>query len=101
MSSRVLLAKIKEYAEYANKLRSLCMSMIETIKETFLPKTGMQKSSFLQDPGYVEAVNTCCMMHGMSQGIILIVFTIYVNTVNTVLNYIVYHSMKSSNYNLF
>ena len=30
--------------------------MVRNIKETYLPKTGMQKSSFLQDPGYVKDV---------------------------------------------
>ena len=30
--------------------------MIETTKETFLPKTGIQKCSFLQDTGYVRGV---------------------------------------------
>ena len=50
---------------------------------------------------YVETANTCCMLHGMSQGVILIVFTVYVDTVNTGSNYIVYHSTKSLNYNLF
>ena len=28
--------------------------MIRNIKKTFLPKTGVRKSSFLQDPGYVR-----------------------------------------------
>ena len=60
MSSRVLLAKIKEFnqvmkAKYANELRSLHRSMVRNIKKTFLPKTGMWKSS-LQDPGYVGVV---------------------------------------------
>ena len=36
------------------------------IKETFLPKTGMQKKSFLQDPGYVGSVKgTCYMLHAL------------------------------------
>ena len=30
--------------------------MVRNIKKIFLPKTGMQKSSFLQDPGYVRVV---------------------------------------------
>ena len=49
----------------------------------------------------------CHMLHSMSQGVILIVFTVYVDTVNTGLNYIqitVYFELKpciNSNYNLF
>ena len=30
--------------------------MIRSIKEIFLPKTGMQEKQFLQDPGYVYGV---------------------------------------------
>ena len=40
--------------------------MIGNIKEIFPPKTSMQ---LLQDPGYVEGVETtCCMLHGICQG---------------------------------
>ena len=53
--------------------------MIGNIKETFLPKTGMWKKQVLQDPGYVDTVEACCMLHTM-QGAILIVFTVYVDT---------------------
>ena len=35
--------------------------MIGNIKETFQPKTGMREKQLLQDPGYVDTVNTCCM----------------------------------------
>ena len=43
--------------------------MIGNIKEIFLPKTGMREKQLLQDPGYVEGVETtCCMLHGMLQG---------------------------------
>ena len=63
--------------------RSTVRSMIEKIKKLFLPKTGMQKKQVLQDPGYVDTVNTCCMLHTMTKGAILIVFTVYVNTVDT------------------
>ena len=35
--------------------------MIGNIKETFPPKTGMQEKQLLQDPGYVDTVDTCCM----------------------------------------
>ena len=43
--------------------------MIGNIKEIFLPKTGMREKQLLQDPGYVEGVETtCCRLHGMFQG---------------------------------
>ena len=43
--------------------------MIANIKEIFLPKTGMWEKQLLQDPGYVEGVETtCCMLHDMLQG---------------------------------
>ena len=53
--------------------------MIENIKRKFLPKTGMREKQLLQDPGYVNSVDTCCMLQ--RQGAILIVFTMYVDTV--------------------
>ena len=50
--------------------RSNCWSgqitMTRNIKETFLPKSGMWKSNFLQDLGYVKGM--CCMLHAMLQG---------------------------------
>ena len=58
--------------------------MIGNIKETFPPKTGMREKQLFQDPGYVNSVDTCCMLHAMSQGAILIVFTMYVDTVDTI-----------------
>ena len=58
--------------------------MIENIKRKFLPKTGMREKQLLQDPGYVDTVDTCCMLHARRQGAILIVFTMYVDTVNTI-----------------
>ena len=45
--------------------RSTIRSMVRNMKETFLPKTGMQKKQVLQDPGYVDTVDTCCMLHAM------------------------------------
>ena len=43
--------------------------MIGNIKEIFPPKTGMQEKLLLQDPGYVEGVETtCCTLYGMLQG---------------------------------
>ena len=43
--------------------------MIGNIKEIFLPKTGLQGKQLLQDPGYVEGVETtCCMLHSILQG---------------------------------
>ena len=58
--------------------------MIENIKRKFLPKPSMREKQLLQDPGYVDTVDTCCMLHAMRQGVILIVFTVYVNTVDTI-----------------
>ena len=38
--------------------------MIENIKKTFPPKTGLREKQLLQDPGYVEDVeDSCCMLH--------------------------------------
>ena len=43
--------------------------MIGNIKKIFSPKTGMREKQVLQDPGYVEGVETtCCMLHGILQG---------------------------------
>ena len=43
--------------------------MIGNIKEIFPPKTGLREKQVLQDPWYVEGVETtCCMLHGMLQG---------------------------------
>ena len=57
--------------------------MIGNIKKTFPPKTGMREKQLLQDPGYVDTVDTCCMLHAMRYGAILIVFTEYVDIVDT------------------
>ena len=57
--------------------------MIGNIKKTFPPKTGMQEKQLLQDPGYVNTVDACYMLHATRQGAILIVFTVYVDTVDT------------------
>ena len=43
----------------------------------------MWKKQVLQDPRYVDTVKACCMLHAMMQGAILMVFTVYVNTVDT------------------
>ena len=43
--------------------------MIGNIKRTFLPKTGLREKQLLQDPGYVEDVETACfMLHSIFQG---------------------------------
>ena len=43
--------------------------MIRNIKRTFPPKTGLREKQLLQDPGYVEGVETtCCMLHDILQG---------------------------------
>ena len=36
--------------------RSTIRSMVRNMKETFLPKTGMQKKQILQDPGHVKDI---------------------------------------------
>ena len=36
--------------------------MIGNIKEIFPPKTGLREKQVLQDPGYVEGVETTCCM---------------------------------------
>ena len=42
--------------------------MIGNIKETFLPKTGMQRKQVLQDPGYVEGVEgSYYMLHATAR----------------------------------
>ena len=43
--------------------RSTIRSMVRNMKETFLPKTGIQKKQVLQDPGYVK--DACCMLHAL------------------------------------
>ena len=35
--------------------------MIGNIKRKFPPKTGMREKQLLQDPGYVDTVNTCML----------------------------------------
>ena len=40
--------------------------MIGNIKKLFLPKTGIWKKQFLQDPGYAEDIkDSCCMLHAL------------------------------------
>ena len=56
--------------------RSTLRSMIGNIKGTFLNFTGMLKKKVLQDPGYVNTVKACCMLHAMMQGAILMVLTV-------------------------
>ena len=58
--------------------------MIENIKRKFPPITSMRERQLLQDPGYRDTVDTCCMLHAMRQGAILIVFTMYVDTADTI-----------------
>ena len=57
--------------------------MVRNIKKTFPPKTGMQKSSFLQDPGYVGVVGEmrAALLHACR------IFAVVVGS-----NYIVYHN---------
>ena len=59
-------------------LRLTVRSMIGNIRETFLPKTGMQKKQVLQNLGHVNTVKACCIQAiPMSNGK-------YVDTVNTI-----------------
>ena len=81
------------------KLARVCQKsiwqMIINIKETFPPKTGMQKATSCNIQGMSRRLihAACCMVRA------LIVFTVNVETVDTVVgsNYIVYHSSKSLN----
>ena len=62
--------------------------MVRNIKKTFLPKTGMQKSSFLQDPRYVGVVGEMCaaLLHACR------IFIVVVGDLGEGSNYIVYHN---------
>ena len=48
--------------------------MIRNIKEIFLPKTGMWKNSFLQDPGHVK--DACCMMQEPTAVLVIVVIDV-------------------------
>ena len=67
--------------------------MVRNIKKTFPPKTGMRKSSFLQDPGYVGVVREMCavLLHACR------IFIVVVKDAREGLNYIVYHNPNYSN----
>ena len=67
--------------------------MVRNIKKTFLPKTGMRKSSFLQDPGYVGVVGEMCAALLLACRIFVVVIT----DVREGSNYIVYHNPNYSN----
>ena len=87
-----IVGKIKEFI--GQGLRSLRRSMIEIIKEIFLPKTGMQKAISLQDPGYVEEVEDCVLHAACCRGI----FVIIVEDVEDGPSYyIVYYNSNYSN----
>ena len=62
--------------------------MARNIKKTFLPKTGMWKSSFLQDPGYVGVVREMCAALLHAYRILIVV----VRDIGEGSNYIVYHN---------
>ena len=69
------------------------------IKETFLPKTGMQKKQVLQDTGYVEGVKSAfCMLHVMLQGCMKYPMLLMSKGSKVHLIYNVDSNMKSSNY---
>ena len=74
VSSRTQIGKDQRLSrsdkpKYKLDRRSTVRPMIGNIKETFLPKTDMQKRQVLQDPGYVRgAKGACCILHGTLQG---------------------------------
>ena len=67
--------------------------MVRNIKKTFPPKTGVQKSSFLQDLGYVGVVGEMCaaLLHACR------IFVVVVEDIGEGSNYIVYHNPNYSN----
>ena len=67
--------------------------MVRNIKKTFLPKTGMQKCSFLQDLGYVGVVGEmhAALLHACR------IFIVVVRDIEEGSNYIVYHNPNYSN----
>ena len=67
--------------------------MVRNIKKTFPPKTGMWKSSFLQDPEYVGVVREmhAALLHACR------IFVVIVGDIGEGLNYIVYHNPNYSN----
>ena len=62
--------------------------MVRNIKKTFPPKTGVRKSSFLQDSGYVRVV---AEMHAALLHACRIVIVV-VEDIREGSNYIVYHN---------
>ena len=70
--------------------------MIENIKKSFPPKTGMRKCSFLQDPGYVRVVREmhAALLHAFR------IFIVVVGDVREGSNYIVYHNPNYSNWEI-
>ena len=57
--------------------------MIKNIKEIFPPKTGMQEKQLLQDLGYIDTVDTCCMQQDKeAPPNILIILSVCVDTVD-------------------
>ena len=67
--------------------------MVRNIKKTFPLKTGVRKSSFLQDPWYVGVVGEMCaaLLHACG------IFIVVVRDVGEGSNYIVYHNPNYSN----
>ena len=64
MSSRVDIGKDQRITRPDSqnmqmRFRSTIRSMVRNMKETFLPKTGMQKKQVLQDPGYADVGVSC------------------------------------------
>ena len=71
MPSRVWVGKDQrgwdhQLGQTINQVKS---PWLETLRELSCQKSGMQKSNFLQDLGYVEgAEGACCILHAMLQG---------------------------------
>ena len=65
--------------------------MIGNIKETLLPKTGIQEKQLLPDPGYVGVVGEMCaaLLHACR------IFVVVVRDIGQGSNYILYYN---SNY---
>ena len=70
--------------------------MIGNIKKSFPQKTGMRKSSSLQDPGYVRVVGEmrAALLHACRISIVV------VGVIGEGLNYIVYHNPNYSNWEI-
>ena len=75
-------------------------SMVRNIKETFPPKTGMQKKQVLQDPGYVKDIkDACCMLHALCK-IMTKTLKILKQAKTDIIKFIYFLSKMCMNYNV-